>query len=1023
LKFKHIIAAILVLVVLGSASLRDTGSDEIVAGNITSSDIITGLRTPNYNESNYIFLKDIENAKNVDVIKVHFKNSFRGADQDLATVDQIWQVSDNNLSQVIMNNSERVFLTSGTSLTLGEGYELALKSIDIDGNKVFVELSKYGEVIDSRVIAIHQTTDAVYTYSINTSPTKDVEVIKVHFKNSFRGADQDLAILDQIWQVSDNNSSQVIMNDSKRASLISGMPLTLGEGYELALKSVDIDGNKMYVELSKNGKIIDSMIFIPPKTIDDYYIYSIDTSSAKDVEVIKVHFKNSFRGADQDLATVDQIWQVSDNNSSQVIMNDSKRASLTSGTSLTLGEGYELALKSVDIDGNKVYVELSKNGTVIDSMIVIPPKTIDDYYIYSIDTSSAKDVEVIKVHFKNSFRGADQDLATVDQIWQVSDNNSSQVIMNHSKRASLISGMPLTLGEGYELAPKSVDIDGNKLYVELSKNGTVIDSMIVIPPQTAEDLYTYSTDINSSEDVEVIKVLFEYAFRGADQDLAIVDQIWQVSDNNSSQVIMNDSKRASLTSGTPLTLGEGYELALKSVDIDGNKVYVELSKNGNAIDSMVVIPSLSSLYQKGLSLFYQGKNVEAISAFDKSIEIDPENADAWYFKGKALCELSKYNEAIQAYDRAVRVDPSYAIAWYDKGQILYEQGEYDEAIKAYDEVIRLNPEVIIRRDPNDADAWYFKGKALYEQGKYNESIQAYDEVIKLNPKHLDAWYYKGKVLYEEGKHSESIQAYDEAIKLNPKHLDAWYFKGKALYERGKYNEALKAYDEAIKIDPSYADPWYDKGNVLNEQGNYDEAIKCFDEAITLDALKPNPKYPEVWHKKGLEFEVRGILTVAITCYDKAIEKNSSYDLAWNSKMSALKKMGRYDEADDAYYKYRYSNMVTILDYMSWLSCGFGVRWMHTIGSGFGVLIFFTVLYFVLGWYKALNKADLQTLHRSFWFSLIVLLSAPKELYPLETTFYDNYSTNIKYWPVVERIIGWSLLILLINTLSRVMIRY
>ena len=948
MKFKHIIAAILVLVVLGSASLRDTGSDEIVAGNITSSDIITGLRTPNYNESNYIFLKDIENAKNVDVIKVHFKNSFRGADQDLATVDQIWQVSDNNLSQVIMNNSERVFLTSGTSLTLGEGYELALKSIDIDGNKVFVELSKYGEVIDSRVIAIHQTTDAVYTYSINTSPTKDVEVIKVHFKNSFRGADQDLATVDQIWQVSDNNSSQVIMNDSKRASLISGMPLTLGEGYELALKSVDIDGNKMYVELSKNGKIIDSMIFIPPKTIDDYYIYSIDTSSAKDVEVIKVHFKNSFRGADQDLATVDQIWQVSDNNSSQVIMNDSKRASLTSGTSLTLGEGYELALKSVDIDGNKVYVELSKNGTVI-------------------------------------------------------------------------------------------------------------DSMIVIPPQTAEDLYTYSTDINSSEDVEVIKVLFEYAFRGADQDLAIVDQIWQVSDNNSSQVIMNDSKRASLTSGTPLTLGEGYELALKSVDIDGNKVYVELSKNGNAIDSMVVIPSLSSLYQKGLSLFYQGKNVEAISAFDKSIEIDPENADAWYFKGKALCELSKYNEAIQAYDRAVRVDPSYAIAWYDKGQILYEQGEYDEAIKAYDEVIRLNPEVIIRRDPNDADAWYFKGKALYEQGKYNESIQAYDEVIKLNskyfdawyfkgkalyeqgkynesiqaydeviklnPKHLDAWYYKGKVLYEEGKHSESIQAYDEAIKLNPKHLDAWYFKGKALYERGKYNEALKAYDEAIKIDPSYADPWYDKGNVLNEQGNYDEAIKCFDEAITLDALKPNPKYPEVWHKKGLEFEVRGILTVAITCYDKAIEKNSSYDLAWNSKMSALKKMGRYDEADDAYYKYRYSNMVTILDYMSWLSCGFGVRWMHTIGSGFGVLIFFTVLYFVLGWYKALNKADLQTLHRSFWFSLIVLLSAPKELYPLETTFYDNYSTNIKYWPVVERIIGWSLLILLINTLSRVMIRY
>ncbi len=37
-----------------------------------------------------------------------------------------------------------------TSLELEEGYELVVKSVDIDGNKVYLELYKDGELIDSR---------------------------------------------------------------------------------------------------------------------------------------------------------------------------------------------------------------------------------------------------------------------------------------------------------------------------------------------------------------------------------------------------------------------------------------------------------------------------------------------------------------------------------------------------------------------------------------------------------------------------------------------------------------------------------------------------------------------------------------------------------------------------------------------------------------------------------------------------------------------------------------------------------
>jgi len=326
------------------------------------------------------------------------------------------------------------------------------------------------------VIVCPYVIDDTYIYKKNFS-TYDSELIKVHFRNLFRGVDQNFATVDHIWQVYDSDHSLVIKNNSTKILFSIEKSLKLDCGYELAIASLSTDGNKAYVELSRNGIVVDNAVIVCPYVVDDTYIYKKNFSTY-DSELIKVHFRNLFRGYDSNFATVDHILQVSDSDSSLIIKNNSTKILFSIEKSLKLDGGYELAIVSLGIDGDKAYVVLSRNGVVVDSAVIVCPYVVDDTYIYPKNLST-HDSELIKVHFRNFFGGIDWNLATVDHILQVSDSDSSCVLQNNHTEITIWSGNPLKLEDGYDLAILSIDLNGNKAHVELSRNGMIVDNAII----------------------------------------------------------------------------------------------------------------------------------------------------------------------------------------------------------------------------------------------------------------------------------------------------------------------------------------------------------------------------------------------------------------------------------------------------------------------------------------------------------------------------------------------------------------
>lgn len=82
---------------------------------------------------------------------------------------------------------------------------------------------------------------------------------------------------------------------------------------------------------------------------------------------------------------------------------------------------------------------------------------------------------------------------------------------------------------------------------------------------------------------------------------------------------------------------------------------------------------------EGEGLYNQGKYEEAIQAFDKAIEIEPQFAAAWNNKGVTLNRLGRYEEALQVYDKALEFDPQFTKARNNKCLTLEKLGRKAEA--------------------------------------------------------------------------------------------------------------------------------------------------------------------------------------------------------------------------------------------------------------------------------------------------------------------------------------------------------
>jgi len=97
------------------------------------------------------------------------------------------------------------------------------------------------------------------------------------------------------------------------------------------------------------------------------------------------------------------------------VLWDTKLQGRTFAGNYTLQEGYEIRIH--DVSNDSIFLELSKDGRFIESSVVKPNST----YIYKKDLGDVDDLPVLMVHVENVFTNETKGFATIDAIFQISD--------------------------------------------------------------------------------------------------------------------------------------------------------------------------------------------------------------------------------------------------------------------------------------------------------------------------------------------------------------------------------------------------------------------------------------------------------------------------------------------------------------------------------------------------------------------------------------------------------------------------
>ncbi|MEN6566328.1 MAG: tetratricopeptide repeat-containing glycosyltransferase family protein [Veillonellales bacterium] len=188
--------------------------------------------------------------------------------------------------------------------------------------------------------------------------------------------------------------------------------------------------------------------------------------------------------------------------------------------------------------------------------------------------------------------------------------------------------------------------------------------------------------------------------------------------------------------------------------------------------------------------------------------------------GIQLTMRGEFQQAVVAFCRAIQLDPQYSRAYNNLGLVLQRMNKLSEA------------EVFLRRaidlDPHDSYSYNNLGLVFLDTHRLADAEACLRQAIELNPHCPEVYNNLGLVLEEAVRLDEAEKLYRHAIALNSRYTEAYYNLGNCYKTMKRLAEAESCLKQAIRLQPDYADAAFSLATLYLLQGKYELGWQSYD---------------------------------------------------------------------------------------------------------------------------------------------------------------------------------------------------
>ncbi|OGL50538.1 MAG: hypothetical protein A2161_06490 [Candidatus Schekmanbacteria bacterium RBG_13_48_7] len=213
--------------------------------------------------------------------------------------------------------------------------------------------------------------------------------------------------------------------------------------------------------------------------------------------------------------------------------------------------------------------------------------------------------------------------------------------------------------------------------------------------------------------------------------------------------------------------------------------YIDKAEKEKGQDEVINSTAAFLYHHLGMLKKDENKLNEAIEAWQKALQINPDQDITHYQLAHAYEEFGDKDKAVDYYKNVLRINPNHVLALNDLGYLYAQKGiNLTEAEKMINRAISLDPS--LKSITMDSLAWVH-----YRMKQYDQALIEVDQAIEF-----------AQQLYKSAQENPALTVTPEYAKTL---ADYYFHKGQIEIALNNLNDAKSAFEESIKFNPDHAE--------------------------------------------------------------------------------------------------------------------------------------------------------------------------------------------------------------------------